>query len=151
MKRKGINLISLIMYVLILTVLIGIIAVFNANIVDNSEKFVYTSRVYEQYCKFNMFFLETLSDTSSVELLSSTSMQLKNSSNNVIGIYTYNANTDTITYTYGANITIDICKYVSKLKYVPNGQTLEAELEFQINDIKFEPLDIVYAIGSGNE
>lgn len=151
MKRKGINLISLIMYVLILTVLIGIIAVFNANIVDNSEKFVYTSRVYEQYCKFNMFFLETLSDASSVELLSSTSMQLKNSSNNVIGIYTYNANTDTITYTYGANITIDICKYVSKLKYVPNGQTLEAELEFQINDIKFEPLDIVYAIGSGNE
>lgn len=151
MKRKGINLISLIMYVLVLTVLIGIIAVFNANIVDNSEKFVYTSRVYEQYCKFNMFFLETLSDTSSVELLSSTSMQLKNSSNNVIGTYTYNANTDTITYTYGANITIDICKYVSKLKYVPNGQTLEAELEFQINDIKFEPLDIVYAIGSGNE
>ncbi|MDD4067054.1 MAG: hypothetical protein PHH22_03675 [Clostridia bacterium] len=151
MKRKGINLISLIMYVLILTVLIGIIAVFNANIVDNSEKFVYTSRVYEQYCKFNMFFLETLSDASSVELLSSTSMQLKNSSNNVIGTYTYNANTDTIIYTYGVNTTIDVCKYVSKLKYVPNGQTLEVELEFQIKDINFGPLDIVYAIGSGNQ
>ncbi|MFA7157219.1 MAG: hypothetical protein WC123_05970 [Bacilli bacterium] len=151
MKKKGISLISLIMYVLILTILIGIIAVFNANIVDNSEKFVYTSRVYEQYCKFNMFFLETLSETSSVELLSSTSMQLKNASNNVIGTYTYNANTDTIIYTYGTNTTIDVGKYVSKLKYIPNGQTIEAELEFQINDINFKPLDIVYAIGSGNQ
>lgn len=142
--KKGVSITALTMYVLVLTIIIGVIAVFNINVLGNTNDFVRTSKMFEQYTKFNMFFLELLEDNQTVEIVS----------DGVIVIYTstgssmieYDSINKEIKYTTFSN-TITICEFVDSFSAVAVGNTLRIDMSLSVGDVTYHPQIVYYAVG----
>ena len=142
--KKGVSITALTMYVVVLTVIIGIIVAFNVNILGDTNNFVKTTKMYEEYSKFNMFFLQALGESPTLEVIS----------DDVILIYTststsmveYDSVNDVIRYTTTQN-SIPICENVESVQFAEVGNTLRVNMELSVGEMSYSPRIVYYAVG----
>lgn len=142
--KKGVSISALTMYVVVLTVIIGIIVAFNVNILADTSNFVKTTKMYEEYSKFNMFFLQALGESPTLEVIS----------DDVILIYTststsmveYDSVNDVIRYTTAQN-SVPICENVESVQFAEVGNTLRVNMHFSVGEMSYSPRIVYYAVG----
>ena len=142
--KKGVSITALTMYVVVLTVIIGIIVAFNVNILGDTNNFVKTTKMYEEYSKFNMFFLQALGENPTLEVIS----------DDVILIYTststsmveYDSVNNVIRYTTTQN-SIPICENVKSVQFAEVGNTLRVNMELSVGEMSYSPRIVYYAVG----
>ena len=142
--KKGVSITALTMYVVVLTVIIGIIVAFNVNILGDTNNFVKTTKMYEEYSKFNMFFLQALGENPTLEIIS----------DDVILIYTststsmveYDSVNNVIRYTTTQN-SIPICENVESVQFAEVGNTLRVNMELSVGEMSYSPRIVYYAVG----
>lgn len=142
--KRGISISALTIYIVALTVIIGIIVSFNINILASTNSFVKTTKMYEQYSKFNMFFLQALGDSPTLEVISddviliytdiSTSMVEFDSVNNVIRYIT-------------SQKSIPICENVESIQFAEVGNTLKVSMQLEVGETIYSPRNVYYAVG----
>ncbi len=146
--KKGVSITSLTMYVLVLTIIIGIIAAFNANILGDSNNFVKTTKMFEQYTKFNMFFLEVLGENPTVQIISDGLVVIYTSSGS--SMFEYDSTNKVIKYT-SVDGTITACEYVDTLQFRAVGNTLRTNIRLAIGEVVYQPQIVMYAVGGWAE
>ena len=142
--KKGVSITALTMYDVVLTVIIGIIVAFNVNILGDTNNFVKTTKMYEEYSKFNMFFLQALGENPTLEIIS----------DDVILIYTststsmveYDSVNNVIRYTTTQN-SIPICENVESVQFAEVGNTLRVNMELSVGEMSYSPRIVYYAVG----
>lgn len=142
--KKGISMTALTMYVVVLTIIIGVIVGFNANILGDVNDFVKSTKMYEQYSKFNMFFLEILGENPTIEYISEDIIVVYTSRgssmieyDNVNGIVNYVTPSKTIT----------IGEYINEFEFTVVDNTLVLDMSFNIDDVSYIPEDVAYCVG----
>lgn len=142
--KKGVSITSLAMYIVVLTMVIGIIVAFNVNILDDSDRFVKASKLYEQYTKFNMFFLEVLGESPTVRVIDDNTIAIHSGAD--IGMFEYSSANREITYAKGTDIIV-VAQHVEDIIYDEVDNTLKVSMTFKLGDSIYQPQDVYYAIG----
>lgn len=146
--KKGISITSLTMYVLVLTIIIGIIVAFNANVLGDSNDFVKSTKMYEQYSKFNMFFLQALGENPTIQIINDDLIVIYTSQGS--SMIEFDSINHVIKYTTVGN-TINICEFVNTIRFREIGNTLRVDITLVIGDLEYRPQSVNYAVGGWAE
>jgi hypothetical protein len=87
-KQKGITLMALTIYVVIFTIVIGIVSTLTSYFYKNIMHFDETTKSYSEINKFNMYFLQDIKENGTVVA----NLINDNNEENYIGITLYNSN-----------------------------------------------------------
>lgn len=142
--KKGVSITALTMYVAVLTIILGVIAVFNINILADTNNFVSSTKMYEQYSKFNMFFLELLGENPTIEVISEEVVLIYTSKGSTM--VDYDSTSGIVRYTT-TDKSIVICEYVDEFAFAQAGNMLNLEISFRIGDVAYTPQLVGYAVG----
>lgn len=142
--KKGLSITVLTMYVIVLTVIIGIIVAFNVNILSHTNDFVKGTKMYEQYSKFNMFFLQALGESPILEVISDDVLLIYTSKST--SMIEFDGVNNVIRYTTAQN-SIPICENVESIQFAEVGNTLRVNMNFSVGEISYSPRVVYYAVG----
>lgn len=116
-SEKGITLISLIIYMIAITIVIGILATVSSSFHNNIDYIKENSKYVSEYNKFNMYFVEDVKNNRSTYNVTENEIIFEDGT-----VYTYKSGTDKSIYRNKIKICENIayCKF-SKTEPITNG------------------------------